>query len=577
MRQYAIILIIIFCIGHSYATRYALLVGNSKGGNEYGTLKYVKNDINEVRKVFSQFCGFKDDNILSLFNSTPQELEKVLARLKAHYLKSPDTDMFVFYYSGHADAKNLLMGNTVYPLAKLKQQFKDLSTKMRIAIFDACQSGSFTRIKGGTLKAPFLFREGSKIKGQVVLYSSSSNEYSQESDLYKNSIFTFHFVNALRGSGDASGDRKITLSEAYQYSYNQTVSSTIHSASGVQHPGYQFKIQGEGNVILADVNIRSSGILLPKAISGTVIVLNRDRTIVTELEKEEQSELVIALNPGVYEVINNREGNIYKMIARVNNKTLSVIDSKKLKKIKSMPAYSKGGTKRLINVGVVLSGSFCNFDLHRLRQQSNDYFNNYQHFNINPEFKFPNNRIKPGLGVEVKLKKIIHLFQTLEYLRTTNDYTYNSLHGSPGDQNQYASSLVINDTLSVFGVRTGIGYSPPYGIMRYTCVKAGLDILYVTRTVSSTLTDELYDIQATNNGVDFGYLRVPFIGLDIQYPVNRFLDVGAQILYRYQSGSKDLKESFISGEDKNSADYTFRYNFTGINAGLFVRFMLNRL
>jgi hypothetical protein len=448
---------------------------------------------------------------------------------------------------------------------------------MRIAIFDACQSGSFTRLKGGTLKAPFLFREGSKIKGQVVLYSSSSNEFSQESDLYKNSIFTFHFVNALRGCGDASGDKKISLSEAYQYSYNHTVSSTVHSASGVQHPGYQFKIQGEGNIILADVNIRSSGLVLSRDISGTVIILNKDRSIVTELEKKQQSELVIALNPGLYEVINNREGLIMKAMARVNTRELTSVGIEKFRKIKSMPVYSKGCTQKHVTFGVRASGDFNTFDLSRLEQQSNDYFSRYRYFNITPRFEFQKNRIKPGIGLEVIYKKLIHLYQSIEYFRLTNEYAYNSTHSSPGDANQYASSLTIGDTLSVVTVRTGMGYSPQYGILRYACIKAGFDIIYVTRKLSSTLADELYDIRTTGHGVDFGYLYAPFGALEIQYPVTRFLDVGTQVLYRYQKGSKDPKESILSGEDKNSKNYSFRYNFTGISAGVFVRFMLNRL
>ena len=68
MKRFVILLIVVICVTHGYGKRYALLVGNSKGSQGYSTLKYVKNDINEMRKVFKQFCGFKEDNILSLMS-----------------------------------------------------------------------------------------------------------------------------------------------------------------------------------------------------------------------------------------------------------------------------------------------------------------------------------------------------------------------------------------------------------------------------------------------------------------------------------------------------------------------------
>ena len=226
----------------------------------------------------------------------------MLSEVSAGMVKTKN-NMLLFYYSGHADQASLKMGGHDIRSMSLKEKLTSFPSDIRIGIFDACQSGSFTRIKGGTLDEPFLFRDDGKTKGQVILCSSSINENAQESDVYGNSIFTFHFVNALRGSGDVSGDGKVTLSEAYQYAYNHTLSSTAGSSGGIQHPSYQFRIQGEGDIVLADLNIRSCGIMLDADLTGNVTIFNEKSSVVADFEKERNSAIMIALNPGTYRVI----------------------------------------------------------------------------------------------------------------------------------------------------------------------------------------------------------------------------------------------------------------------------------
>ncbi len=559
------------------AERYAILVGNSRGGHGYSTLKYVKNDILSVKNVFNEFCNFKEANILTLVNKSPEDLLTNLDMVKNKIDGNSKVAMFVFYYSGHADAEHLLMGNQVYPLSLLKKRLREMNSQINIAIFDACQSGSFTRLKGGVLQAPFLFKEESKIEGQIVLYSSSANEYSQESDLYKNSIFTFHFVNALRGCGDMSGDRKITLSEAYHYSYNHTVSSTMHSVSGVQHPGYQFKIQGEGKVIISDVNIRNSGIVLSKHLEGTILVLNRERNIVTELEKEPTSELTIALNPGTYEVINNRKGTIFKSMARVNTRVLTRIKIEQFKRIRSMPVYSKGGTKRPFLVGLTLSGGAATADYSRLQSQSNSYFSNYSLHNLYPSFSFPRFKGLFGLGIAFSIKNQFHVTVHHEYTRINKQYDYASFTVDPITQQSNKKALTIEDTLSLFAIRSGVGYSPFKGWFNRGTVSAGVEFAYINRNMSSTFSDQQFAITSKSQGVDFGYLIVPYVALDYHYPLHRKVDAGAQLLYRIQGGAKDLLESKLSKYDKNSEHFNFRYNAGGLTLNFFIRFMINRL
>jgi len=75
-----------------------------------------------------------------------------------------------------------------------------------------------------------------------VLTSSAADELALESREIRGSFFTHHLVSGLRGTADASGDGRITLSEAYQYAFDHTLTAT--ASTGIrQHPGYEYPQQ----------------------------------------------------------------------------------------------------------------------------------------------------------------------------------------------------------------------------------------------------------------------------------------------------------------------------------------------
>ena len=56
--------------------------------------------------------------------------------------------------------------------------------------------------------------------------SSSENEAAQESERLRGSFFTHALLTGVRGAADASGDGKVTLGEAYQFAFNETLAQT---------------------------------------------------------------------------------------------------------------------------------------------------------------------------------------------------------------------------------------------------------------------------------------------------------------------------------------------------------------
>ena len=137
--------------------------------------------------------------------------------------RRPDAPKIVVYYSGHADEKGLLLGDDRYSYRTLRDRLDQIPADVRIAVLDACSSGAFTRVKSGRPRPPFLVDESADMRGHAFLTSSAETEAAQESDRIRASYFTHFLVSGFRGAADSSGDGKVTLNEAYQFAFNETL------------------------------------------------------------------------------------------------------------------------------------------------------------------------------------------------------------------------------------------------------------------------------------------------------------------------------------------------------------------
>jgi hypothetical protein len=152
----------------------------------------------------------------------------------------------LFYYSGHARASALNLGDEEFPLADLRAQLLAMPAAVTIVLLDACQSGAISRIKGAEPTADFSYNSVNRLTtaGIAVMASSSATELSQESESLGSSYFTHHLLVGLRGAGDTDHDGRVTLSEAYRYAYNQTLAATAATAVGSQHATLETGLRG---------------------------------------------------------------------------------------------------------------------------------------------------------------------------------------------------------------------------------------------------------------------------------------------------------------------------------------------
>jgi hypothetical protein len=562
------------CIQNACAERYAVLVGNSTASGNFSPLKYVENDLNLLQGILSDFCGFEKQRVLTLFNGAPADLDKMLSDAAAGMAKTGG-NMFLFYYSGHADQASLKMGAHEYSLASLKEKLTAFPSDIRIGIFDACQSGSFTRIKGGKLDEPFLFRDDGKTKGQVILCSSSINENAQEFDAYGNSIFTFHFVNALRGSGDLSGDGKVTLSEAYQYAYNHTLSSTAGSAGGIQHPSYQFRIQGEGDIVLADLNIRSSGIMLDADVSGDITMFNDKSGVVADLVKERNSAIMIALNPGTYRVVKTNGETHAQASVLVNGRSVKHLNNGAFSSITSSSNGKKGSSEnRSIQIGVSPFVAYEKTNFSSLKSDVQGLFKDYNSFSINPLFSFPRQVNNAGAAVEVLVRNRYEGHIGIGTFNYSNSFDYHGARLNDFDNKTYGYKLHTDYLLSAVTIDCGTGYRFANGYFKNVYFGAGIVVYEISFKMNSLFVDSLFNVETSGNQTNAGSLTVPYAAAGYTWPLSRFCDIGAKLRYRYQKTPQELENGAAdqTANGINNDRPSLHYDFNGVDACVFVDF-----
>lgn len=285
--------------------RRALLVGANDGGIDLPTLRYTQNDVSRMEDVLVELGGFEPGEVIVLQGPDRARLEVELQGLPA----LSDEDLFLFYYSGHADARGLRLGDEVYPFDDLKEHFERIDSDVKLGILDACRSGQITQSKGAAIVDPFL-ADSLDASGSAWITASSGDELAQESRALQGSFFTHHLVAGMRGAAD-NGDGVVSLGEAYSYAYTQTVERT--SAAGVtQHPEYDFRIAGKGDLALTTLSKATSHVTLAAGYGGEIAIL-RDGILVAEVDKPIDQEMTLALQPGTY-TLRRREGEkIYEV------------------------------------------------------------------------------------------------------------------------------------------------------------------------------------------------------------------------------------------------------------------------
>ncbi|HQO23367.1 MAG TPA: caspase family protein [Spirochaetota bacterium] len=342
--------------------RFAVVVGANDGGRYRTPLRFAVSDAASFMKVLKNMGSVYSDDAYLLYQPNRENLIAVLndvyskiVKVKRDYEKIE----FVFYYSGHSDEDGLLLSSDSVSYLELKKTIEAIPADVRIAILDSCYSGSFTQMKGGRKRPPFMLDTAYNMKGNAFMTSSSRDEVSQESERIKGSFFTHYLVLGLRGAADVTQDKKITLNEAYQFAYRETLVRTEKTLGGAQHPNYHIQMTGTGDVVLTDISKGSAKLQFDENVEGRISIFTKENILMAEFSKVYGQSVLLSLDPGEYLVsFSNSKGlNEAKVALKEETKNLALNDFSKTEReltamrggIEIFPEDNSAGRKTLLS------------------------------------------------------------------------------------------------------------------------------------------------------------------------------------------------------------------------------------
>lgn len=284
--------------------RVGVFVGNDEGAPGEIELLFAVADAEKMRDLFVDYGGVRPQDASLLEDGTRRQVEGALqqarSRIEAAKAAGHHTSL-VFYYSGHADEAGLHLGATKIAHDELRTWLDDSGADVRIAMLDACHSGSAIRAKGGS-RGPDLdwAVQVQETRGTAILTSSAASELSQESAEVGGGFFTHYLHTALLGAADYNRDGEVSLDEAKSYVHGETVFGT-RDAPGAQTPGYDTDLVGTGHLTLTTLESATAHLAFQGTLDGVYAIWDDQRKrYVAEVAGDQA--LQVAVRPGTYYV-----------------------------------------------------------------------------------------------------------------------------------------------------------------------------------------------------------------------------------------------------------------------------------
>jgi hypothetical protein len=286
--------------------RAAILIGHNQGDGSRPALRFAELDARKLAHTLIEVGGVAKEDLRLQTGSSLAEVRAALAdlqqRLRRWRREAPaDRQVLLVFFSGHSDGQALELGRERLPFGELLAWIRGVGADVRVVILDTCKSGSLLASKGGSPGAPFALSLSDDLaaRGEAILTSTAADEVALESEAIRGSFFSHHLVSGLRGAADANGDGRVTLAEAYHYAAGATLNATASSIYGPQHAGFDLRMTGHDDVVLAEPSPRTSRLALPEGFDRLFVVRVGVDQVLAELNGRAPAR-TLALRPGVY-------------------------------------------------------------------------------------------------------------------------------------------------------------------------------------------------------------------------------------------------------------------------------------
>lgn len=335
----------------SAGDRYAVVIGNNAGEHDEARLRYAEADALKVYETLRDVGGFSPVDMTLLVGEGVDEVRAGIAAMNARVRRSEGA-VFVVYYSGHADAEALHLGEQRLPNSEVNNLVAGSAARFRVLVVDACRSGALARRKGGTADVPIAIAASAPVdaEGYVVLTASAAGEDAQESELLRGSFFTHHWVSGLRGAADTDDDGVVSLEESYRHAFTHTVRQSSATLAGTQHPTYRYDVTGAGSVVLATprTTARGARVTFPVGYSFLLFDDGAAGRVVAEVPREAASRS-LRVEAGDYFVRGRGVDAVYEGRLDVDPQSTVVVDIDDLDRIDYARLVRKGSGERAVS------------------------------------------------------------------------------------------------------------------------------------------------------------------------------------------------------------------------------------
>jgi hypothetical protein len=343
--------------------RYAFLIGANQGAARETQLRYAESDVDAVATTLVTLGGFPSERVVRLHAPDAARVRKALVELglkiQADLRASGGEAVLFAFYSGHADAQNLHLGDTELPTEELSNLVRLSQAKLKVLLVDACRSGALTRVKGGRPVAPFQIglQDMLRNEGYAIITSSSAGEDAQESEALRSSIFTHHFLAGLRGPGDINRDRMVTLGEAYNYASEQTLKTSLGTLAGSQHATFEYDLRGRADPVLADLRDRGQRAELVLDMAGEYLLLDGDTGALLFEALVKTRDTPLLLEPGRYRVRARTGRQVFESEVALEAGSRRALAANGMRAVPLAQVVRKGETSASLASGPTVGGS----------------------------------------------------------------------------------------------------------------------------------------------------------------------------------------------------------------------------
>lgn len=220
---------------------YALVIAVSQYQKVKPLPSAVQNDASDIRSLLTSptHCGYDPGNV-RLIMDADATLTKIRAELSWLASVAGPGDSVVLYFSGHGaripnpdgyeslllpvDADNTDLRSSSLSESELSATLKTIKSARLLILIDACHSGGVVALKGdlGSDSVDSGFGEKSldhlaEGYGRVAISSSRSTEYSLVMSGARNSVFTQHLLEVLRGDTPSQHEGVIRVFQVFDH------------------------------------------------------------------------------------------------------------------------------------------------------------------------------------------------------------------------------------------------------------------------------------------------------------------------------------------------------------------------